>query len=155
MLVNINNSILDHSKCNFLLLRATVYEYSLHLIFIQTTQTIKAFHSSILLKSLMILDSLLTYSFPSSYLLTLPFFFSLCYLLVLFGSPGIPNSHCPLSFSYVHCLKSTLNHLKKILELDKLQFIISYLCVKLFNLAMFNLFRVSFCSLCSKDCYEN
>lgn len=83
------------------------------------------------------------------------FFFSLCYFLVLFASPGIPNSHCPLSFSYIHCLKSTLNHLKKILELDKLQFIICYLCVKLFNLAMFNLFQVSFCFLCSKDCYKN
>ena len=82
-------------------------------------------------------------------------FFSLCYFLVLFASPGIPNSHSPLSFSYAHCLKFTLNHLKKILELDKLQFIICYLCVKLFNLTMFNLFWVSFCSLCSEDCYEN
>ena len=72
----INYSVLDHSKCNFLLLIATVYEYSLHLIFIQTTQTIKAFHSSILLKRLTILDSSLTYSFRSSCLLTLPFFFS-------------------------------------------------------------------------------
>lgn len=73
MLVNVNNSILDHSKCNILLLIATVYEYSLHLIFIQTTQTIKAFHSSILLKRLTILDSSLTYSFHSCCLLTLTF----------------------------------------------------------------------------------
>lgn len=94
----INYSVLDHSKCNFLLLIATVYEYSLHLIFIQTTQTIKAFHSSILLKRLTILDSSLTYCFRSSCLLTLPFFFQSLLL------PGFicqsRNSQLPLPFVF-------------------------------------------------------
>lgn len=103
--VNITALILNYSECNFL----TTYGHSLHLVFIQTTQTIKIFKSDILLKMTSSVCFLM-YFFHSSSLLTLLFSFH----LLLASFPSLPvtsvilNSHSPLPFSSVHSLNQQL-----------------------------------------------